>query len=76
MVSFPIVPKSKDPLSNFNPSTMLNLTQMGIMCGMTLTQPLLMDVNTIVIQSFVQALEPQRIDVAFDPQRGKANHQV
>jgi hypothetical protein len=76
MVSLPIVPKSKDPLSNSNPSTMLNLAKMGVMCGTTLTQPLLMDVNMVVIQSFAQALEQQGINVAFDPQRREANHQV
>jgi hypothetical protein len=76
MVSLPIVPKSKNPLSNSNPSTMLNLAKMGVMCGTTLTQPLLMVVNMVAIQSFVQALEPQGIDVTFNPQRGKVNHQV
>jgi hypothetical protein len=49
MVNLPIVPKSKDPLSNSNPSTMSNLAKMGVMCGTTLTQPLLMDVNMVVI---------------------------
>jgi hypothetical protein len=49
MVSLPILPKSKYPLSNSNPSTMSNLAEMEAMCGMTLTQPLLRDVNIVVI---------------------------
>lgn len=73
MASLHVAPKFEDPLSNFSSSTMLDLVKMGFMCGIGLTQALLMDVDMFITQSSIQVLEPWGINVKFNPQREKAN---
>jgi hypothetical protein len=54
MASLHVAPKFEDPLSNFSSSTMLTLVKMGFMCGIGLTQSLLMDVDMFITQSSIQ----------------------
>jgi len=58
MANVHVAPKFEYPLSNFSSSTMLDLVKMGFMCGIGLTQKLLMDVDMFITQSPIQVLEP------------------
>jgi hypothetical protein len=48
MVSLHVAPKFEDPLLNFSSSTILDLVKMEFMCGIGLTQAILMDVDIFI----------------------------